>query len=97
MQANDENTGNGQTGALPSSQSNIADIEGAPLADDDMTTNQTSAVSGSEAMQFQGAAGRTKLDPAKLAEIRQKILDGAYNSLESVEQVARRILASGDL
>lgn len=37
------------------------------------------------------------LDPQKEAQIRQRIVDGAYDSLEIVDQVARRILDSGDL
>ena len=37
------------------------------------------------------------LDPRQEAVIRQRIVDGAYDSLEIVDQVARRILDSGDL
>ena len=37
------------------------------------------------------------LDPQQEAVIRQRIVDGAYDSLEIVDQVARRILESGDL
>ncbi len=37
------------------------------------------------------------LDPRQEAVIRQRIVDGAYDSLEIVDQVARRILSSGDL
>jgi negative regulator of flagellin synthesis FlgM len=40
---------------------------------------------------------RPELSPERIAEIRQRILSGTYDSLESVEQVAKRILASGDL
>jgi negative regulator of flagellin synthesis FlgM len=39
----------------------------------------------------------SELSPERIAEIREKILEGAYNSLESVDQLARRMLASGDL
>lgn len=38
-----------------------------------------------------------ELTPERTAEIRQKILDGAYESLEAVDELARRILTSGDL
>jgi hypothetical protein len=46
-----------------------------------------------------GAAGPTRapLDPVRTAEIRERILAGAYNSPDVVAQVARRMLASGDL
>jgi anti-sigma28 factor (negative regulator of flagellin synthesis) len=37
------------------------------------------------------------MDPARIAELRTKVLNGAYNSLDMVEQVARRIAESGDL
>jgi negative regulator of flagellin synthesis FlgM len=37
------------------------------------------------------------LSPEKIAEFRQKILGGAYDSLEVVDQVARKMLASGDI
>lgn len=37
------------------------------------------------------------LTPVRTAQIRQRVLDGAYNSLAVVDDVARRILGSGDL
>lgn len=37
------------------------------------------------------------LSPERVAEIRQKILQGAYDSTEVLQTVARRILGSGDL
>ncbi len=33
----------------------------------------------------------------RLAELRQRVLGGAYNSLDVVDQVARRMLQSGDI
>jgi hypothetical protein len=33
----------------------------------------------------------------RLAELRQRVLGGAYNSLDVVDQVARRMLQSGDV
>jgi flagellar biosynthetic protein FliS len=39
----------------------------------------------------------TQLTPERIAQIRQRVLDGAYNSLAVVDEVARRILGSGDL
>jgi anti-sigma28 factor (negative regulator of flagellin synthesis) len=41
--------------------------------------------------------GSTGLSPERAAQIRQRVLDGAYNSLGVVDEVARRILSSGDL
>lgn len=40
---------------------------------------------------------RETLDPERVAELRQKVLTGAYNTLDVVDQVARRILSRGDL
>jgi hypothetical protein len=38
-----------------------------------------------------------ELSPERAAEIRQRILQGAYDSLDVVDQVARRMLAQGDI
>jgi anti-sigma28 factor (negative regulator of flagellin synthesis) len=37
------------------------------------------------------------LNPERVAELRTKVLTGAYNTLDVVDQVARRILTRGDL
>lgn len=47
---------------------------------------------GSEVAQASGS-----LTPDRVAQIREKILSGAYNSLDVVDQVARKMLASGDI
>jgi len=39
----------------------------------------------------------TAFDPERVAELRTKVLTGAYNTLDVVDQVARRILSRGDL
>lgn len=39
----------------------------------------------------------TTFDPERVAELRTKVLTGAYNTLDVVDQVARRILSRGDL
>lgn len=43
------------------------------------------------------AEAREALDPERVTELRQKVLSGAYNTLDVVDQVARRILTRGDL
>lgn len=63
--------------------------------------------SRSDSVQFSDAArtmasqvdaqSEATMDPARVAELRTKVLTGAYNSLDMVEQVARRIADSGDL
>ena len=42
-------------------------------------------------------AGMAETDPERVAELRRKVYEGAYNSLDIVDQVARRIVRSGDL
>lgn len=43
------------------------------------------------------AEQRDTLDPERVAELRQEVLNGAYMTLDRVDQVARRILSRGDL
>ena len=40
---------------------------------------------------------RARMDPERVAELRQKVYEGAYHALDVVDQVARRILTRGDL
>ncbi len=40
---------------------------------------------------------KASVDPERVAELRNKVLTGAYNTLDVVDQVARRILQRGDL
>ena len=42
-------------------------------------------------------AASAALDPERTAELRTKVLAGAYNQLDIVDQVARRMLSRGDL
>ncbi len=42
-------------------------------------------------------AGATSMDPARADRIRGRILSGAYDTLEVVDAVSRRLLDSGDL
>ena len=43
-----------------------------------------------------GTAGAS-LDPARASQIRGRVLNGAYDTLDVVDAVARRIVDSGDL
>ena len=38
-----------------------------------------------------------EFSPERMAEIRQRLLEGAYESVQVVEEVARRILGCGDV
>ena len=45
----------------------------------------------------EASATKGELTPERVAAIREKILKGAYNSIDVVDQVARKMLASGDI
>lgn len=48
--------------------------------------------------QAEGAGeARRELSPERLGELRQRVLSGAYDSLAVVDQIARRMLQSGDV
>lgn len=51
----------------------------------------------SDAARRLNAQQNEAFDPERVAELRERVLAGAYNTLEVVDQVARRILSRGDL
>lgn len=62
------------------------------------TTPRDSVSISAEARKLaEQAAPEATLSPERAADIRKKILDGAYNSAEMAGEVAKRILASGDV
>lgn len=64
------------------------------------STDRSDKVSISDAGRALAArdGGEAKsLDPARVATIRDRVLSGAYDTLEVVDAVARRLLASGDI
>jgi anti-sigma28 factor (negative regulator of flagellin synthesis) len=40
---------------------------------------------------------RAQMDPERVAELRKKVYEGAYNALDVVDQVARRMITRGDI
>lgn len=58
---------------------------------------KSDSVQISDAGRRMNAEQREALNPERIAELRQKVLTGAYNSLDMVDQVARRILTRGEL
>ncbi len=74
---------------------------------DPATQNSGSTPVKSDSVQISDAgrslAGRLEqdvkstFDPERVAELRTKVLSGAYNTLDVVDQVARRIISRGDL
>ena len=59
--------------------------------------SRSDSVQISEAGRQMSADQADAINPERVAEIRQKVLQGAYNSLDVVEQVARRIITRGEL
>lgn len=58
---------------------------------------KSDSVSISPEARRMNAEQREQLDPERVNELRTKVLTGAYNTLDVVDQVARRILTRGDL
>ena len=60
---------------------------------------QISDAARARAAKLEAAAGSgsaAELDPERAAEIRRRVLEGAYDSLDVVDTIARRILERGD-
>ena len=50
-----------------------------------------------ESLQPSAAENTVELSPERVAEIRKRLLEGAYESVHVVDEVARRILGRGDV
>ncbi len=74
---------------------------------DATTQNSTNTRAQSDSVQISDAGrslasrveqdAKSTFDPERVAELRTKVLTGAYNTLDVVDQVARRIISRGDL
>lgn len=64
----------------------------APRSDSVQISDAARALAGTE-----GAERPSSLSSERLTDLRRKVLEGAYNSVQSVDQVAKRLLQSGDL
>ncbi len=58
---------------------------------------KSDSVQISDAARRMAQETRSTFDPERVAELRTKVLTGAYNTLDVVDQVARRIISRGDL
>ena len=76
-------------GGAPAS-SGAAGAVRAPRSDSVQISDAARALAG-------GQAAGGPLTPERTAELRKKVLEGAYNSTQVVDQVAKRILGSGDV
>lgn len=79
-------------GAAPASGSPVPSA--APVA----RVDRVEISEAGRALSAQGAGDvEGEMSPERVAELRQRVLSGAYNSLHVVEQVARRMLQRGDV
>ncbi len=79
----------------------------APRSSDAAAQQQDASVKKSDSVQISDAGrsmvgrleqdAKSTFDPERVAELRTKVLTGAYNTLDVVDQVARRIISRGDL
>ncbi len=81
-------------GANPASPHSV-DAPAQPVAPAAPVAPRTDSVEISS--QGRSLSEATSVDPERVAEMRRKVYEGAYNSLDLVDQVARRILHRGDL
>ena len=58
---------------------------------------QISDAGRAKAAEASDASSAAGLDPQRASDIRRKVLEGAYNSVNVVDTVARRILERGDV
>lgn len=79
--------------STPAVQRPVQEVPQAPAA---RPVKSDSVQISSEARRM-NAEQQDALNPERVAELREKVLNGAYNTLDVVDQVARRILTRGDL
>ena len=60
-------------------------------------TDKVSISDAGRALAARDGSETASLDPARAARIRERVLNGAYDTLEVVDAVARRLLDSGDI
>jgi negative regulator of flagellin synthesis FlgM len=83
----------GNEGGKKTAETQTAGV--APRNDRVQISDAGRALAAQETASAKGA--RTELTPERIGEIRGKILAGAYNSVEVVDEVARRMLERGDV
>ena len=102
MQIYTNGTGAVNPDAFPAHSTEPADrIPVGPAAPSSTTTDRSDKVQISDAGRALAARAGDQpddvFDPARAATIRNRILSGAYDAVEVVDAVARRLLASGAL
>ena len=68
-----------------------------PAAEQAPRSDQVQISDAGRAMAERAEAGASPISEERVSQIRSRILEGAYNQLDVVDEVARRILDSGDI
>lgn len=87
-------------GARPATEAGAAEKPAAVSAVPPVRTDRVQISDAGRALAAQAsgdAAAPAELTPERTAEIRQRVLQGAYNSLDVVDSVARRLLETGEV
>ncbi len=82
----------GTTGATPVAPTSASSVS--PGRSDKVQISEAGRALAAQAGDETSAAA---LSPERVSQIRQRVLEGAYNSVGVVEEIARRILDSGDI
>ncbi len=90
------NRGHGVEGTKPETASRQAVAQAAPASRADQVEISDAGRALSAQVEEKDGA-RASLSPERVAQIRQRIFEGAYNSVEVVDEVARRMLDRGDI
>ena len=90
---------NSQPATDAAATSKVQSVPATPSSTDKSDKVQISDAGRALAARAKGsdATSQSSLDPAKADKIRSRILSGAYDTVEVVDAVARRLIATGDV
>ena len=102
MNINPKSVGPDRPKSIQSNQASAVDRKAVgPVAPAELASDQADKARISDVVRplvpRHGDRAETELDAARAAGIRDRVLNGAYHSIEVVDAVARRVLASGDI
>lgn len=87
-------SGSTEAGAKPTPTQPVAPVS---RTGDQIQISDAGRALAARASESVSPSGRLELTAERVGEIRQRILEGAYNSLDVVDDVARRMLERGDI
>jgi negative regulator of flagellin synthesis FlgM len=89
-----------QTATDAAASANVQPVPATPSSTDKSDKVQISDAGRALAARAKGGSdsvSQSSLDPAKADRIRSRILSGAYDTVEVVDAVARRLISTGDV